>query len=118
VGLPADIVVTATGFFARLSGLTDLTNMCVQTNGDGTPGTPPSYVCPDSQPVTGHAYGLEILARRPLSKRLSGWLSYTLARSIRDARFITPDGGMAAATIPSDADRTHVLNAVLALELG
>jgi len=119
MGLPADLVVTATGFFARLSGLTDLTNMCVETNGDGS-GMPPttSYVCPDSQPVSGHAYGLEILARRPVSKRLSGWLSYTLSRSIRNARFITPDGGVALATIPSDADRTHVLNAGLALELG
>ena len=117
VALPADVVVTATGFFTRLSGLTDLTNMCVEANGDGG-GTPPSYVCPDSQPVSGHAYGLEILARRPLSKRLSGWLSYTLSRSIRHARFITPDGGVALATIPSDADRTHVLNAGLSLEVG
>lgn len=117
IGLPADIVVTATGFLTRLSGLTDLTNMCIE-NGGGAPGVAPTYVCPDSQPVTGHAYGLEILARRPLSKRLSGWLSYTLSRSTRDARFLTADGGVVSATVPSDADRTHVLNAVLALELG
>jgi len=115
--LPAEVVVTATGFFARLSGLTDLTNMCVETNPDEL-GTPPSYVCPDSQPVSGHAYGLELLARRPMSKRLSGWMSYTLSRSIRNARFVTPDGGVALATIPSDGDRTHVLNAGLGLELG
>jgi len=89
----------------------------LETNGEGLE-APSYYVCPDDQPVTGHAYGLEILARRSLSKRLSGWLSYTLSRSIRNARFITPDGGVALATVPSDADRTHVLNAVLALELG
>lgn len=117
VGLPADVVVTATGFVARLSGLTDLTSMCLQ-GGEGAPEMPPTYVCPDSQPVTGRSYGLEILARRTLSRRLGGWLSYTLSRSTRDARFITPDGGVAQATVPSDADRRHVLNVALSLELG
>jgi len=118
IGLPADVVVTATGFLSRWSGLTDITAMCVQATTGGTPDQVPPYVCPDSQPVTGYAYGLEVLARRPLSKRLSGWLSYTLSRSIRDARFITPAGAVDLATVPSDADRTHVLNAILAYELG
>jgi hypothetical protein len=117
--LPADIVVTGTGFLSRWSGLTDLTAMCVQTtDGGSTPGDVPSYRCPDSRPVSGHAYGLELLARRPLSKRVSGWLSYTLSRSIRDARFINPSGGEDQVTVPSDADRTHVVNALLAWEIG
>jgi hypothetical protein len=92
--------------------------MCIQTPIDGMPGPPPPYVCPDSRPVTGHAYGMEVLVRRPLSKRLSGWLSYTLSRSIRDARFVTPSGGVDLVTVASDADRRHVLNAILALDLG
>jgi hypothetical protein len=117
INLPGAIVVTATGFFAHLSGLTDLTSRCVETTDGGSPAQE-WYVCPDGEPVTGHAYGLEILARRPLSKRLSGFLSYTLSRSIREARFVTPAGAVDRATVPSDADRTHVLNAVLALELG
>jgi len=58
------------------------------------------------------------LVRRPLSKCFSGWLSYTLSRSIRNARYITTDDNVAQATVPSDADRRHVLNAVLAAELG
>ena len=118
LGLPADVVVTATGFLSRWSGLTDLTAACIQMPIDGAPEQVPPYVCPDSQPVSGHAYGLEVLARRPLSKRLSGWLSYTLSRSMRDARFVTPAGGVDLVTVTSDADRRHVLNAILAFELG
>jgi len=117
MSLPSDVIVTATGFLARWSGLTDLTAACVQTN-DEAPGQPFTWVCPDSRPITGHAYGLEVLMRRALSKRLGGWLSYTLSRSIRDARFTTPAGGVDLATVPSDADRRHVVNAVLAYQLG
>jgi TonB family protein len=117
LGLPADVVLTATGFLSRWSGLTDLTGGCVEVNGE-SPGPAPNWVCPDSRPITGHAYGLEVLVRRPLSKRLAGWVSYTLSRSIRHARFVNPAGGVDEATVPSDADRTHVLNAVLAYQLG
>jgi hypothetical protein len=116
LALPADVVVTATGFFSRWSGLTDLTAMCVQTD-DGSL-MPGPYRCPDSRPVTGHAYGVELMLRRSLSRRVGGWLSYTLSRSIRDARFITPAGGEDRVTVPSDGDRTHVLNALLSCELG
>ena len=116
VTLPADFVVTATGFLTRWSGLTDLTAMCVQVD-DGSL-MPGPYRCPDSRPVTGHAYGGELMVRRALSRRVGGWLSYTLSRSIRDATFITPTGGEDRVTVPSDGDRTHVLNALLACELG
>jgi hypothetical protein len=119
IGLPADIVVTGTGFLSRWSGLTDVTAMCVQTSDGGSmPGEVPRYRCPDSRPVSGHAYGLELLARRPLSRRVSGWLSYTLSRSIRDAHFINASGGDDHVTVPSDADRTHVVNALIAWEIG
>lgn len=121
--LPAQVTLTATGFLARSWGLTDLTASCIQIEPPSAPlnpGPPPPvpYHCPSDAPVRGHAHGFELLVRRSVSERLSGWLSYTLSRSIREARFITLDGGEAVATVPSDFDRTHVLNAVLGYDLG
>jgi TonB family protein len=113
VALPAEITATATGFFSDWSGLTDLTANCVQLSPPDGP-----YTCPNDVPVHGRAYGLELLVRRPLSRRLTGWLSYTLSRSTRDAHFITPSGSEATATIVGDYDRTHVLNAAAAYDLG
>ncbi len=125
VGLPADFALTTTGFLSAWSGLTDLTTNCLQImpattppqTGNVPPPSPP-YTCPNSQPVHGRAYGVEVLLRRPLSRRLSGWLSYTLSRSTRDEHFITPTGGDVVATVASDYDRTHVLNVILAYDLG
>jgi hypothetical protein len=125
VALPADFTLTTTGFLSSWSGLTDLTTSCIQIIPPTTPaGTTPTspqaqpYACPNDQPEHGIAYGVEVLLRRPLSKRISGWLSYTLSRSVRDEQFITPSGGNAQATVVSDYDRTHVLNAILAYDLG
>ncbi len=125
VTLPADFTLTTTGFLSEWSGLTDLTTDCIRImpptsppqNGDNPP-PPPPYACPSDDPVHGVAYGVEVLLRRPLSKRLSGWLSYTLSRSTRDEHFVTATGGDAVATVPSDYDRTHILNAILAYDLG
>jgi hypothetical protein len=128
VALPAEISLTATAFLSGWSGLTDLTASCIQilpatelprpVEERGTDPPPIPYTCPSEASVHGRAYGVELLVRRPLSKRLSGWLSYTLSRSTREAHFITVGGGDAVATVPSDFDRTHVLNAILAYDLG
>ncbi len=125
ITLPADFTLTTTGFLSGWSGLTDLTANCVQVMPPTSPpqtrnAQPPvvPYTCPDNQPVHGLAYGIEVLLRRPLTKRLSGWLSYTLSRSTREEHFVTASGGEAVATVASDYDRTHVLNAVLAYDLG
>lgn len=125
VGLPAEITATATGFYTRFTGLTDLTASCFQDEGEVTIGGPlqpgeqvPPYVCPNNQPVTGRAYGLELLVRTPVSKALSGWLSYTLSRSTREAHFASRDGGDTVETVPSEFDRTHVFNASLSYDLG
>jgi len=121
--LPARIVLNATGFLSRSSGLTDLTQSCIQIepasapSGEG-PRPDDPWFCPNETPVEGHAYGFELLVRRSLGERLSGLVSYTLSRSVREAHFLTPDGGDAVATVPSEFDRTHVLNAVLAYDLG
>lgn len=123
--LPADFTLTTTGFLSGWSGLTDLTSSCIQIMPATTPpqsgnNPPPAvpWTCPSNDPVHGVAYGLEVLLRRPLSKRLSGWLSYTLSRSTRQEHFITPSGGDAQATVVSDYDRTHMLNAIVAYDLG
>jgi hypothetical protein len=113
IALPADFTATLTGFLSGWSGLTDLTANCIQLSPPDGP-----RLCPDDQPVHGQAYGLELLVRRPLSKRLTGWLSYTLSRSTREAHYITLSGGEATATIVGDYDRTHVLNAMGAYDLG
>ena len=57
----------------------------------------------------GQAYGMELMFHRDLTRRLGGFLSYTLSRSQR----FTTSGRIAAAF-----DRTHVLNAVAAYDLG
>ena len=124
VSLPGDVTVTATGFLSSWSGLTDVTARCLQIMPPTMPPqydpnySPPPYVCPAADPVHGYAYGGELLARRSLSKRLAGWLSYTLSRSRRDEHFVTLSGGDAFANVPSDFDRTHIVNAVLAYDLG
>jgi len=123
--LPGKLVVATTGFFSHFSGLTDLTAMCFQDEpalvapAAPPPGmiTPP-YVCPNNRPVSGRAYGLELLVRAPFSNRLSGWLSYTLSRSTREAHFATRTGGETIATVPSEFDRTHVLNTSISYLLG
>lgn len=119
VGLPLDTQLTLTGFGARMTGLTDLTAFCQQIEPPTTPAGaegPPDlgpYHCPSDTPVRGYSFGGELSLRRSLSERLSGWLSYTLSRSVRRARFLQLDGSEVTATVPSDFDRTHVLSAML-----
>ena len=56
------------------------------------------------------AYGVELLARRSLTKRLHGWISYTLSKSLRDY------GGGAVG--PTDWDQRHILNLVAGYRVG
>jgi TonB family protein len=57
----------------------------------------------------GSAYGLEVYVRRRLTRRVGGFVSYTLSRSTRS---------VGAAHFPSAFDRTHVGNAAVAFDLG
>lgn len=57
----------------------------------------------------GRSYGLELSARRPLTRRLAGYFAYTLSRSTRS------QGNRRAL---SAFDRTHVLHAAGAYDLG
>ena len=79
-------------------------------------------VCPQGQTTCtfgGRSIGLEVLLRRKLTERITGWLSYTLSRVERDATFLA-EGSTHPVWIQrlSEFDRTHVFNAVLALDLG
>jgi len=58
---------------------------------------------------TGHAYGFELMLRRSLSRRVGGFVSYTLSRSVRSAGELQG---------PATTDRTHVLNVALSGDLG
>jgi hypothetical protein len=57
----------------------------------------------------GSAYGLELGARRKLSRRVAGLVSYTLSRSERTAN---------GQTFLSTYDRPHVFNAAVSIDLG
>ena len=59
--------------------------------------------------ATGHAYGFELMLRRSLSRRVGGYVSYTLSRSTRSSGEL--EG-------PATSDRTHVLNVALSADLG
>ena len=62
-----------------------------------------------TQKTTAHTVGLELYLKRPLTERLGGFLSYTLSRSTRSVPRVS---GI------SSFDRSHVLNAALAFDLG
>ena len=57
----------------------------------------------------GEAHGLELYVRRRLTKRLSGYITYTLSRSTRTQE---------REVFVSAFDRTHVANGAIALDLG
>ncbi|XYI00693.1 TonB family protein [Sorangium sp. So ce1128] len=59
--------------------------------------------------ATGSTHGLEIYAHRSLSKRVGGFVSYTLSRSVRH---------VGRESFDSAFDRRHVLNAAAAVDLG
>jgi hypothetical protein len=90
--LPLDLNAKLTGFFTSGRHMTDYVFDCGEL-----------FNCSSVNSVQGHTYGLELLVRRPLSKRLGGWLSYTLSRAERtidNVPYLSP------------FDRTHDLSAV------
>jgi hypothetical protein len=91
--------------------LTDLTTTCSSLDSTGNIKNP----CAETR-VRGRSYGLELLVRRSLVKRLTGWVSYTLSRATRQTRPI--GAAQALQTIPGEFDRTHVLSVIGAYDLG
>lgn len=125
LALPADITVTGTAFLHDYLGLTDATATCL--NGGSLGNLPDASNDCLAEQVRGRAFGFELLARRDLTKRVTGWISYTLSRSTRQTHGLiaptpnslgVPTSSATLQDIPSEFDRTHILNAVGALDLG
>jgi hypothetical protein len=100
VELPEAFTATATVFENIFHNMSDTLGV------SRDPGDAASFKEPRSQ---GSAVGAELYLRRKLTRRLGGYVSYTLSRSERSVereRFL------------STFDRTHVANAALAFDLG
>ncbi len=128
VALPLAFTLTPTFFYHRYLGLTDFATTCGVS--DSTPSTSNDGTdCIDKR-VTGRTIGFELLLRRALTKKLTGWLSYTLSRTTRGTNFASYDLSNLAgvdtpknkttsyAEVAGDFDRTHVLNVIGGYELG
>ncbi|CAN5895464.1 hypothetical protein BH11MYX4_BH11MYX4_54670 [soil metagenome] len=128
VALPLAFTFTPTVFYHRYLGLTDFATTCGIT--DESPTSDESGGdCLDKR-VGGRTIGLELLLRRSLTQKLTGWISYTLSRTTRQTRTAAYDleslrniEGTRAKTlsyqeIAGDFDRTHVLNVIGAYDLG
>jgi hypothetical protein len=110
VALPAGFSLTPTVFYNHTIGLTDFLATCSEDGDIGDFDNDDD--CIDRR-VRGRTVGFELLLRRSLTEKLTGWLSYTLSRTTRTVRRT----GLAA-TVPGDFDRTHVLNLIGAYDLG
>jgi TonB family protein len=116
VDLPEDVQAKITLFHSAFFALTDAL------------GTAPPSSSDFSQSFTrrtlGSGTGLEITVRRRLTRKLGGFLSYTLSRSNRAIVGSTPTGiapqtvDVFAVRLPSTFDRTHVLNLALGYDVG
>ncbi len=116
VHLPLEFTATPTVFLHEYIGLTDLTATC-NNNGRSPTDTSIAVESCIGQRVRGRAYGAELLVRRPLTKRLTGWVSYTLSRSTRESHALLGNDA-ALQDVPSEFDRTHVLSVIGAYDLG
>ena len=102
--LPWELTATVTGYLHTYTGLVDLAQQCNVED----PRCDPSG-------ARGRSVGLEAMLKRNLTKRVGGWISYTLSRSTRDAY----DATIRRLTSRlSEFDRTHVFNAVVSVDLG
>jgi TonB family protein len=97
--LGAGTKLTATAFYNSFFNMTD----ALASNRDGPPDAN------TDERSLGSAVGLELYLHRDLTRRLGGFLSYTLSRSLRS---------IGRERFPNSFDRTHVLNAALAYDLG
>jgi hypothetical protein len=103
--LPWAFTGTATLFGNDFAGLAQLSNNCPDN-------APPSCA---ATTVHGRSFGLEILLRRSLTERLTGWLSYTLSRTERD--YFNGATGSWSHNL-SEFDRPQVANLIVAYDLG
>ncbi|XXT22403.1 TonB-dependent receptor plug domain-containing protein [Sorangium sp. So ce429] len=100
--LPEGFRATVTAFRSGFFNLSDAL-------GNRPPGTDIGLAQRAELRATGSTHGLEIYAHRSLSKRIGGFVSYTLSRSVRH---------VGRESFDSAFDRRHVLNAAAAVDLG
>jgi hypothetical protein len=67
------------------------------------------------QRVNGRGLGLEVMLKRSFTKRIGGWISYTLSRSTVSVPHPRHDE---PSEVPSNFDRTHVFNTALSFDFG
>jgi TonB family protein len=99
--LPSEWVTKATLFQASYFHLSDLLSL-VQY------GDELDDIGPSTRTI-GHAYGLEFILRRPLTRKFGGYLAYTLSRSERSVGRVHHVASF---------DRSHVLHVAAAYDLG
>jgi TonB dependent receptor len=99
-----DLLLSVEGFYNRLWGIPVGTSALVERNGQLVP----QNLVNDGR---GRIYGLEVLFRQALTRRLFGWIAYTFSRSERLDRTGDPWRLF-------DYDQTHVLTAILSYKLG
>jgi TonB family protein len=99
VKLPAKFTATGDVFMHDYTGLADLYETCPANESTCS--------------FDGRSAGLELMVKRPLTERFTGWLSYTLSRTERQSFYL----GSWYRRV-SEFDRPHVANLVLAADLG
>jgi hypothetical protein len=102
---PGSITTTVTVFQNALFNSTDQLSLAAFQQGRAGGA---SVVAPDARSL-GRTVGVELSVKRDLTRRLGGFVAYTLARSVRSV-------GLAEG--PSATDRTHVLNFAVGYDLG
>lgn len=103
VDLPWDVSASATVFRNAFFNMSD----ALGTN--PVPSSGGSFPDHFGLRALGSSVGLEIVVRRKLTRRLGGFLAYTLSRSERIVGWNK---------LPSSFDRTHVLNLALSQDFG
>ncbi len=105
LALPWDLTASAAGYLHTYTGLVDLAAPC---DGDDDPNC-------DAATTRGRSVGLELMLKRNLTKRIGGWVAYTLSRSTRSAY---DPFRREYQSVLSQFDRTHVVNVIASFDLG
>jgi TonB-dependent Receptor Plug Domain len=99
IRLPYGLRGSITGFFDADRNTSDYVSGCGSV----------ARACSIVDRVNGRTYGMELLLQRPFTKRLAGWVAYTLSRAER---------WIGSSPYLSPFDRTHVVSAVLDYDFG
>jgi hypothetical protein len=113
VALPWDVSLDTTAFWHEYANVTSFSLCAIEPGGFDT-----SQSCIDKR-ADGRSVGVEILARRALTKRLGGWIAYTLSRSVERRLAVDSSALAVGSSLVSTAyDHTHVVNVVASYDFG